>query len=78
MQGHASLNRAVDGDVVAVELLPGIISNSFYWHEQFFIGHDNNKIINYIEDKWTSPSDIVLEDQEDQDPGIRYLYSIRG
>ncbi|XP_057366442.1 exosome complex exonuclease RRP44-like [Daphnia carinata] len=43
LQGHASLNRAVDGDIVAVELLP--------------------------EDKWTSPSGIVLEDQEDQDPG---------
>ncbi|XP_046644845.1 exosome complex exonuclease RRP44-like [Daphnia pulicaria] len=43
LQGHASLNRAVDGDVVAVELLP--------------------------EDKWTSPSGIVLEDQEEQDPG---------
>ena len=27
LQGHASLNRAVDGDVVAVEFLPGIISN---------------------------------------------------
>lgn len=25
LQGHASLNRAVDGDVVAVELLPGMI-----------------------------------------------------
>ena len=43
LQGHASLNRAVDGDVVAVELLS--------------------------EDKWTAPSGIVLEDQEDQDPG---------
>ena len=28
----------------------------------------NNKWLN-TEDKWTSPSDIVLEDQEDQDPG---------
>jgi len=43
LQGHASLNRAVDGDLVAVELLP--------------------------ESMWTAPSGIVLEDQEDQDPG---------
>jgi exosome complex exonuclease DIS3/RRP44 len=43
LQGHASLNRAVDGDTVAVELLP--------------------------ESMWTAPSGIVLEDQEDQDPG---------
>lgn len=43
LQGHASLNRSVDGDVVAVEMLP--------------------------EDQWTAPSGLVLEDQEDQDPG---------
>lgn len=42
MQGHAGLNRAVDGDTVVLELLP--------------------------EDKWVAPSDIVLEDLED-DPG---------
>lgn len=42
MQGREGLNRAVDGDVVAIQLLP--------------------------EDKWTSPSDIVLEDVE-EDPG---------
>ncbi len=46
LQGHASLNRAVDGDVVAVELLP--------------------------EEKWTAPSGIILEDQEEQDPGNIY------
>lgn len=39
IQGHESLNRAIDGDVVAVELFP--------------------------EDQWTSPSEIVLEDQSD-------------
>lgn len=43
LQGHSSLNRAVDGDIVAVELLP--------------------------EELWTGPSGIVLEDEEDQDPG---------
>ena len=43
LQGHASLNRAVDGDIVAVELLP--------------------------EELWTGPSGIVLEDEEEQDPG---------
>ncbi|XP_077301036.1 exosome complex exonuclease RRP44-like protein Dis3 [Arctopsyche grandis] len=42
VQGREGLNRAVDGDVVAIELLP--------------------------EDKWTNPSEIVLEDVED-DPG---------
>ncbi|KAK7873514.1 hypothetical protein R5R35_008776 [Gryllus longicercus] len=42
LQGHAGLNRAVDGDSVAIELLP--------------------------EDQWSSPSDIVLQDEED-DPG---------
>lgn len=36
------LNRSVDGDIVALELLP--------------------------EEKWTSPSEIVLEDTE-EDPG---------
>ena len=43
LQGHASLNRAVDGDIVAVELLD--------------------------ESMWTAPSGIVLEDQDDLDPG---------
>ena len=47
LQGHASLNRAVDGDLVAVELLP--------------------------ESMWTAPSGIVLEDQEDQDPGTKEI-----
>ncbi|XP_034253802.1 exosome complex exonuclease RRP44 [Thrips palmi] len=42
VQGHAGLNRAVDGDTVALELLP--------------------------ESDWVAPSDIVLEDSED-DPG---------
>lgn len=48
LQGHASLNRAVDGDIVAIELLP--------------------------EEKWTAPSGIVLEDQEDQDPGNNAIF----
>ena len=43
MQGKAGLNRAIDGDIVAVELLP--------------------------EDKWSAPSDIVLQDEEEEDPG---------
>lgn len=43
LQGHASLNRAVDGDTVAVEI--------------------------FSEEKWSAPSGIVLEDEEDQDPG---------
>lgn len=42
VQGHAGLNRAVDGDTVALELLP--------------------------ESEWVAPSDIVLEDAE-EDPG---------
>ncbi|KAJ1531623.1 hypothetical protein ONE63_000295 [Megalurothrips usitatus] len=42
VQGHAGLNRAVDGDTVALELLP--------------------------ESEWAAPSDIVLEDTE-EDPG---------
>ncbi|CAK9828415.1 Exosome complex exonuclease RRP44 [Anthophora retusa] len=41
IQGRSNLNRVVDGDVVAIELLP--------------------------EDQWTSPSDIVLEDEEEAD-----------
>lgn len=48
LQGHASLNRSVDGDIVAVELFP--------------------------EEKWTAPSGIVLEDQEDQDPGFYHYF----
>ncbi|XP_017760739.1 PREDICTED: exosome complex exonuclease RRP44 [Eufriesea mexicana] len=39
IQGRSNLNRAVDGDVVALELLP--------------------------EDQWSSPSDIVLQDEEE-------------
>lgn len=42
VQGHDGLNRAVDGDIVAVELLS--------------------------EDKWNSPSDIILQDDQ-EDPG---------
>ncbi|XP_071873315.1 exosome complex exonuclease RRP44-like protein Dis3 [Bombus fervidus] len=41
IQGRSNLNRAVDGDVVVVELLP--------------------------EDQWSSPSDIVLQDEEEAD-----------
>lgn len=37
------LNRAIDGDIVAVELLP--------------------------EAEWSSPSDVVLQDDEEEDPG---------
>ncbi|KYN18591.1 Exosome complex exonuclease RRP44 [Trachymyrmex cornetzi] len=43
VQGRAHLNRAVDGDIVAVEMLP--------------------------DDKWSSPSEIVLEDEENTDAG---------
>ncbi|XP_033213387.1 exosome complex exonuclease RRP44 isoform X2 [Belonocnema kinseyi] len=43
VQGRAGLNRAVDGDVVAIELLP--------------------------EEKWTAPSDLVLQDEAQDDPG---------
>uniref|UniRef100_A0A0C9QLM3 Protein DIS3 homolog n=1 Tax=Fopius arisanus TaxID=64838 RepID=A0A0C9QLM3_9HYME len=43
VQGRVGLNRAVDGDVVALELLP--------------------------KDQWTAPSDIVLQDEEEEDPG---------
>lgn len=43
VQGRAHLNRAVDGDIVAVEMLP--------------------------DDKWSSPSEIVLEDEESTDAG---------
>lgn len=39
------MNRAVDGDIVAVEILP--------------------------EDEWTAPSGVVLEDQAEQDPGMK-------
>lgn len=38
IQGRSNLNRAVDGDTVALELL--------------------------AEDQWSSPSDIVLQDEE--------------
>lgn len=43
VQGHVGLNRAVDGDIVAVELLP--------------------------EDEWSVPSDMVLQDEGEEDPG---------
>lgn len=43
MQGKDGLNRAVDGDTVAVELLP--------------------------EDQWSAPSDIILQDEAEDDPG---------
>ena len=38
-----SLNRAIDGDTVAIELLP--------------------------ENEWSAPSDIVLQDETEDDPG---------
>lgn len=37
------LNRAIDGDIVAVELLP--------------------------EEEWSVPSDVVLQDDTEEDPG---------
>ncbi|KAK0085395.1 hypothetical protein PV325_005305 [Microctonus aethiopoides] len=43
VQGRIGLNRAIDGDIVALELLP--------------------------EDEWSVPSDIVLEDEDVEDPG---------
>ena len=43
MQGHIGLNRAVDGDIVALELLP--------------------------KSEWSAPSDLVLQDDADEDPG---------
>ncbi|XP_015122485.1 exosome complex exonuclease RRP44 isoform X2 [Diachasma alloeum] len=43
VQGRVGLNRAVDGDIVALELLP--------------------------KDEWTVPSDIVLQDEDEEDPG---------
>lgn len=43
VQGRKGLNRAVDGDIVAVKLLP--------------------------ESEWSSPSDIVLQDEIEEDPG---------
>ena len=42
VHGRESLNRAVDGDIVAVELFP--------------------------EDKWKAPSDVILQDEQ-EDPG---------
>ncbi|XP_012269707.2 exosome complex exonuclease RRP44 [Athalia rosae] len=42
LQGRTALNRAVDGDIVALELLP--------------------------EDQWSAPSDLVIQDEE-EDPG---------
>ncbi|XP_031771061.1 exosome complex exonuclease RRP44 [Apis florea] len=41
IQGRNNLNRAVDGDIIALEILP--------------------------EDQWSSPSDIVLQDEEETD-----------
>lgn len=41
MQGRINLNRAVDGDTVAVEIFP--------------------------EDQWSSPSEIVLQDEQGAD-----------
>lgn len=41
MQGRSHLNRAVDGDIVAVEMLPN--------------------------DQWSSPSEIVLQDEKGAD-----------
>ncbi|XP_020278161.1 exosome complex exonuclease RRP44 [Pseudomyrmex gracilis] len=41
VQGRTNLNRAVDGDIVAVEILP--------------------------DDQWSSPSEIVLQDEEEAD-----------
>lgn len=41
MQGRSHLNRAVDGDIVAVEILP--------------------------DDQWSSPSEIVLQDEKGAD-----------
>lgn len=38
VQGRTNLNRAVDGDIVAVEFLP--------------------------DDQWSSPSEIILQDEE--------------
>ncbi|XP_001601829.1 exosome complex exonuclease RRP44 [Nasonia vitripennis] len=43
VQGREGLNRAVDGDTVAIELLP--------------------------EDQWSAPSDIILQDETEDDPG---------
>lgn len=38
LQGHASLNRAVDGDIVAIELLPGVVTlNRLLVHNVFTI-----------------------------------------
>ncbi|XP_069698692.1 exosome complex exonuclease RRP44 [Periplaneta americana] len=43
VQGRVGLNRAVDGDIVALRLLP--------------------------EEEWSAPSDMVLQDEEEDDPG---------
>ncbi|XP_014226404.1 exosome complex exonuclease RRP44 [Trichogramma pretiosum] len=43
IQGREALNRAIDGDTVAIELLP--------------------------EDQWSAPSDLVLLDETEEDPG---------
>lgn len=41
MQGRSHLNRAVDGDIVAIEILP--------------------------DDQWSSPSEIILQDEKGTD-----------
>lgn len=43
VQGREGLNRAIDGDTVAIELLP--------------------------EDQWSAPSDMILQDETEDDPG---------
>ncbi|XP_023247144.1 exosome complex exonuclease RRP44 [Copidosoma floridanum] len=43
VQGREGLNRAIDGDLVALELLP--------------------------ESEWSAPSDIILQDETEDDPG---------
>jgi exosome complex exonuclease DIS3/RRP44 len=43
VQGQESLNRAIDGDTVALELLS--------------------------EDQWSAPSNIILQDETEDDPG---------
>lgn len=56
MQGRDGLNRAVDGDIVAVRLFPS--------------------------DKWTIPSDIVLQDEnldaeDDENPTDESVFSVK-
>ncbi|KAG6799814.1 exosome complex exonuclease RRP44 [Apis mellifera caucasica] len=44
IQGRNNLNRAVDGDIIALEILP--------------------------ENQWSSPSDIILQDEEETDDDV--------